>query len=87
MPVLVLVFGPLQAVPIMAIAAIMANLSRILVWWREVDWRAVGAYAATGVPFDRIAWLREGRATEQEWQGRGVHDGQRYAVRVLADGG
>jgi uncharacterized membrane protein YfcA len=50
MPVLVIAFGPLQAVPIMAVAAIMANLSRILVWWREVDWRAVGAYAVTGAP-------------------------------------
>jgi hypothetical protein len=50
MPVLVIAYGPLQAVPIMAIAAIMANLSRILVWWREVDWRAVVAYSATGVP-------------------------------------
>ena len=51
MPVLVIAFGPLQAVPIMAIAAIMANLSRIMVWWREVDWRACAAYAATAVPF------------------------------------
>jgi uncharacterized membrane protein YfcA len=51
MPVLVIVFGPLQAVPVMAIAAILANLSRILVWWREVNWRAVGAYSATAVPF------------------------------------
>ena len=51
MPVLMIAFGPLQAVPIMAIAAIMANLSRILVWWREVDWRACAAYSATGAPF------------------------------------
>jgi uncharacterized membrane protein YfcA len=51
MPVLVIAFGPLQAVPIMAIAAILANLSRILVWWRDVEWRAVGAYAVTGMPF------------------------------------
>jgi uncharacterized membrane protein YfcA len=50
MPVLVIAFGPLQAVPIMAIAAIMANLSRIIVWWRDVDWRAVGAYSVTAVP-------------------------------------
>ena len=57
MPVLVIAFGPLQAVPIMAIAAIMANLSRIIVWWRDVDWRAVGAYSATGVPFAALgAW-------------------------------
>lgn len=51
MPVLMIAFGPLQAVPIMAIAAIMANLSRIVVWWREVNWRACAAYSATAVPF------------------------------------
>ena len=50
MPVLVIAFGPLQAVPIMAVASIMVNLSRIVVWWRDVDWRACGAYAVTGVP-------------------------------------
>ncbi|MGH8754449.1 MAG: sulfite exporter TauE/SafE family protein, partial [Burkholderiales bacterium] len=50
MPVLVIVFGPRQAVPIMAIAAIMANFSRIVAWWREVDWRACAAYAVTGIP-------------------------------------
>jgi len=50
LPVLVIVFGPLHAVPIMAIAAIMANCSRVAIWWREVDWRAVAAYSITGVP-------------------------------------
>ena len=49
MPVLVLCFGPVEAVPIMAVAAAMANFSRIVVWWREVDWRACAAYSATGV--------------------------------------
>lgn len=50
LPLLVHAFGPKQAVPIMAIAAVMANLSRVLAWWREVDWKAVAAYAVTGVP-------------------------------------
>ena len=50
MPVLVYAFGPKQAVPIMAVAAIMANASRILAWWREVDWRATAAYSVTGIP-------------------------------------
>jgi uncharacterized protein len=50
MPVLVYQYGPKQAVPIMAIAAVMANSSRILAWWREVDWRACAAYSVTGVP-------------------------------------
>ncbi|MGO8921283.1 MAG: sulfite exporter TauE/SafE family protein [Stellaceae bacterium] len=49
-PVLIYAFGPREAVPIMAVAAVMANLSRILAWWRDVDWRACAAYAATGVP-------------------------------------
>jgi uncharacterized protein len=50
MPVLVYQYGPKQAVPIMAVAAVMANFSRILAWWREVDWRACAAYAITGIP-------------------------------------
>jgi len=50
MPVLVYEYGPKQAVPIMAVAAVLANLSRILAWWREVDWRACAAYSVTGVP-------------------------------------
>ena len=50
MPVLVYQYGPKQAVPIMAVAAVMANLSRVLAWWREVDWRACAAYSVTGIP-------------------------------------
>ena len=50
MPALVLVFGPREAVPIMAIASILANASRVAAWWREVDWRATLAYSVTGIP-------------------------------------
>ena len=50
LPVLVSAFGPKEAVPIMAVAAVMANLSRIMAWWREVDWRATAAYSVTGIP-------------------------------------
>ena len=50
MPVLVYQYGPKQAVPIMAVASVLANLSRILAWWREVDWRACVAYSITGIP-------------------------------------
>jgi hypothetical protein len=49
-PVLAYVYGPKEAVPIMAVAAVMANTSRILAWTREIDWRAVLAYASTGIP-------------------------------------
>lgn len=50
LPVLVHSFGAKQAVPIMAVAAVMANLSRVMVWWRVVDWRACFAYSITGIP-------------------------------------
>jgi len=50
MPVLIYEYGPKQAVPIMAIAAVMANLSRILAWWRDVDWRACAAYSVPAIP-------------------------------------
>ena len=50
MPILVVMFGPRQAVPIMAVAAIMGNLGRVLAWRRDIDWRACGAYCLTAVP-------------------------------------
>lgn len=50
MPALMLAFGPVEAVPIMAIAALLANISRVAVWWREVDWRANAFYCVTAVP-------------------------------------
>jgi uncharacterized membrane protein YfcA len=50
MPILVVMFGPRQAVPIMAVAAILGNLGRVLAWWRDIDWRACGAYCTTAVP-------------------------------------
>lgn len=50
MPVLVVLYGPQQAVPIMAIAAIMGNLGKVLSWWREIDWKACAAYGVTAVP-------------------------------------
>lgn len=50
LPVLALSFGPKSAIPIMAIVALMSNFAKILSWWKEIDWRACGAYALGGVP-------------------------------------
>jgi uncharacterized membrane protein YfcA len=50
LPILVFQFGPKQAVPIMAIAALMSNIGKVLAWWREINWRAFAAYSITGVP-------------------------------------
>jgi uncharacterized membrane protein YfcA len=50
MPILVVMFGPRHAVPIMAVAAIMGNLGRVLAWRRDIAWGACFAYCATAVP-------------------------------------
>lgn len=50
LPIVVLQFGPQQAVPIMAVASVMGNIGKSLAWWREIDWRAFWAYSITGVP-------------------------------------
>ena len=50
LPVLVFAFGPRQAIPIMAIVALMSNFAKITSWWKEVDWRATAAYALGGIP-------------------------------------
>lgn len=50
LPILVYTFGPKRAVPIMAVAAVMANLARVIAWWKLIDWRAFAAYSITGIP-------------------------------------
>ncbi|TVY07857.1 sulfite exporter TauE/SafE family protein [Paenibacillus cremeus] len=50
LPVLIFTFGPKQAVPIMAVASVMANVARVIAWWREIHWRAFVAYSITGIP-------------------------------------
>lgn len=50
LPILIIQFGPQQAVPIMAVAAVMGNIGKSLAWWREIDWRAFVAYSVAGVP-------------------------------------
>jgi uncharacterized membrane protein YfcA len=50
MPPLVHFYGPMQTVPIIALVATVANFSRVLIWWREVNWKLCGVYSLTGVP-------------------------------------
>jgi uncharacterized protein len=57
MPALVFAVGPKEAVPIMAIAGLMANLSRVAVWWREVDWKAAGVFSLTAIPASALGAL------------------------------
>jgi len=50
LPILVYQFGPKQAVPIMAVAAAMSNIGKVMAWWREINWCAFWAYSIPGVP-------------------------------------
>ena len=50
LPILVLAFGPREAIPIMAVVALMSNFAKITSWWKEIDWRACAAYALGGIP-------------------------------------
>jgi uncharacterized membrane protein YfcA len=50
LPVLVIAFGPQSAIPVMAIVALMSNFAKITSWWRDIDWRAMAAYALGGIP-------------------------------------
>ena len=50
LPLLSLAFGPKAAIPIMAIAAIAGNASRVLAWRRQINLRAFACYSVTAVP-------------------------------------
>lgn len=50
MPALVYFYGPIQAIPVMAITATVANLSRVFLWWRVIDWKVCLVYSVTAIP-------------------------------------
>ncbi len=50
LPLLVVMHGPKAAVPIMAIASVMANFGRILAWFRDIDRRVLLFYSLGSVP-------------------------------------
>ncbi|KZL05032.1 Sulfite exporter TauE/SafE [Pseudovibrio axinellae] len=54
LPILVMVFGTKAAIPIMAIAALIANCGRVYIWWNEIDWRAVFFYALPSIPMAAV---------------------------------
>ena len=50
LPVLSLAFGPKAAIPIMAVASIAGNASRVLAWRRQINVRAFAWYTVAAVP-------------------------------------
>ncbi len=51
MPALVYFYGPIQAIPVIALVATVANLSRIFLWWSVIQWRVCLVYSLTAIPF------------------------------------
>lgn len=50
LPALAWAFGPQAAVPIMAIAATMSNISKVILWRNAINLRALGCYCLPGIP-------------------------------------
>lgn len=50
LPILAYIFGAKLAVPIMAIASIMGNVSRVVIWRKELNYKAFCLFASLGIP-------------------------------------
>ncbi len=50
MPALVYFYGPIQAIPVIALVATVANLSRIFLWWSSINWSVCFVYSITAIP-------------------------------------
>jgi len=50
MPALVYFYGPVQTVSIIAITATIANFSRVILWWKETNWKVCLVYSLTAIP-------------------------------------
>ncbi len=50
MPALVYFYGPIQAIPVIALVATVANLSRIFLWWGSINWKVCFVYSLTAIP-------------------------------------
>jgi uncharacterized membrane protein YfcA len=57
LPVLVAAFGARMAVPILTVAQLIGNGSRVGFNWRLVDWKVVGWFAVGGVPLAIVGSL------------------------------
>lgn len=56
-PVITYMFGVEQAVPASTIAQLMSNLSRIVIGWKSIDWKAVGYFLILAAPLTALGAL------------------------------
>ncbi|MBU9846910.1 sulfite exporter TauE/SafE family protein [Rahnella ecdela] len=50
LPALAWTFGPKTAIPVMAVAAIVGNISRVLLWRKDINLKAFFLYSVPGIP-------------------------------------
>jgi uncharacterized membrane protein YfcA len=62
LPVLVAIFGIREAIPILTVAQLIGNGSRVWFNRRELEWRVVGWFALGAVPFAFVGGLLFARA-------------------------
>src|SRR5437660_10211575 len=65
LPALVAAFGVREAIPILTVAQLIGNGSRVWFNRRELDWRVVGWFAVGGVPMALLGglWLAKAPLT------------------------
>lgn len=54
LPVITYFYGVEVAVPVSTIAQMLSNFSRVVMGWKEIDWRAVGMFLLLAVPFTAL---------------------------------
>lgn len=54
LPIITYFYGVEVAVPVSTIAQMLSNLSRVVMGWKEIDWRAVGMFLLLAVPFTAL---------------------------------
>lgn len=54
LPVITYFYGVEVAVPVSTIAQLMSNLSKVVMGWKAIDWKAVGRFLILAAPFTAL---------------------------------
>lgn len=54
LPVITYFYGVEVAVPVSTIAQLLSNLSRVVIGWKSIDWKAVGYFLILATPFTAL---------------------------------
>ena len=54
LPVITYFYGVEVAVPVSTVAQLLSNLSRVVIGWKEISWKAVGWFLLLALPFTAL---------------------------------